>query len=65
MGGVVVEDHMDQLSPHVGLVALMKRATRFEHVQRGEQRGRAVPLVVMRHRARAVGARSTDRTKPR
>ena len=59
---------MDQLSRgHVGLdgveeanellvsMALHALAddTPFEHVQRGEQRGRAVPLVVMRHRARA------------
>ena len=62
VGGVVVEDHVDQLAGrHRALDALRKRMNSWwrwramqrpttravEHVERGEQRGRAVALVVV------------------
>jgi hypothetical protein len=69
VGGVVVQDHMDQLARRnlalngvekadellvqMTLHAASDHAPR-RHVQRGKQRGRAVPDVVMRHRAAAA-----------
>src|SRR5271154_1219881 len=68
VGGVVVQDHMDQLTrgdlalngvekTDELLVAMTLHAASdhatLRHVQGGKQRGRAVSLVVMRHRAAA------------
>ena len=68
VGGVVVQDHMDQLARRdlalngveetdELLVAMTLHAasddTALRHVQGGKQRGGAVSLVVMRHRAAA------------
>ena len=68
MGGVIVEDYVDQLSSRdlrldgvekadELLMAMALHATpdhlTFEHVEGGEQRGGTVPLVIMGHGARA------------
>ena len=69
MGGVVIDDGVDMLAGRHGrldrveeadifLVAMLFHATAndfsIQHVERGEQRGGAMALVIMRHRAAAA-----------
>ena len=70
VGGVVVEDHVDHLAGRHGALDGVEEADELlvpvalhavaddravEHVEGGEQGGRAVALVVMGHRAGAPG----------